>query len=56
MIIREKEPVNLEMPFGSLDGFITPTERFYVRSHFPTPALDLKTWRLKNRRGRGEAV
>ena len=47
MIVREKDPVNLEMPFGSLDGFITPTERFYVRCHFPIPRIDEKTWRLK---------
>lgn len=46
MITREKEPANLEMPFGELDGQITPTERFYVRSHFPVPAVDLKSWRL----------
>jgi DMSO/TMAO reductase YedYZ molybdopterin-dependent catalytic subunit len=47
MIVREKQPVNLEMPFGTLDGFITPNERFYVRCHFPIPQIDAKTWRLK---------
>ncbi len=47
MIIREKEPANLEMPFGKLDGSITPNEQFYIRSHFPVPALDPKSWRLK---------
>ena len=47
MIIREKEPANLEMPFGTLDGFITPNERFYVRNHFPVPQIDLRDWRLK---------
>lgn len=47
MIIREKEPANLEMPFGLLDGFITPNEQFYIRSHFPVPDVDLATWRLK---------
>ena len=46
MIIREKEPANLEMPFGELDGFFTPNERFYIRSHFPVPEADLATWRL----------
>ena len=34
MIIREKEPANLEMPFGDLESFITPNDQFYVRSHF----------------------
>jgi len=47
MIIREKEPANLEMPFSSLDGFITPNERFYVRNHFPVPQIDVRGWRLK---------
>src|SRR5438105_2161242 len=47
MIIREKEPPNLEMPFGSLDGFITPNERFYVRNHFPVPRIDPRERRLK---------
>ena len=47
MIIREKEPVNLEMPFAILGGFITPAERFYVRCHFPIPAIDISSWKLK---------
>lgn len=47
MIIREKEPANLEMPFGTLDGFITPNDRFYIRSHFPVPQIDRSTWRLR---------
>lgn len=47
MIIREKEPANLEMPFGTLDGFVTPNEQFYVRSHFPVPQIAASKWRLK---------
>ncbi len=47
MIIREKEPANLEMPFGTLDDFITPNDRFYIRSHFPVPQIDRSTWRLR---------
>ncbi len=47
MIIREKEPPNLEMPFANLDGFITPNEQFYVRCHFPIPQIDARSWRLK---------
>ena len=47
MIVRGKEPVNLEMPFGSIDTFITPVGRFYVRCHHPIPKVDLRTWRLK---------
>lgn len=47
MIVREREPLNLEMPFGCLDGFITPVHRFFVRSHFSIPQIDPKAWRLK---------
>jgi DMSO/TMAO reductase YedYZ molybdopterin-dependent catalytic subunit len=47
LIVREQEPLNLEMPFSSLDGFITPNESFYVRCHFPIPELSAKDWRLR---------
>ncbi|MGA7808283.1 sulfite oxidase [Bradyrhizobium sp.] len=46
LIIRQKDPNNLEMPFDQLDDFITPTELFYIRSHFPTPELDPLSYRL----------
>jgi DMSO/TMAO reductase YedYZ molybdopterin-dependent catalytic subunit len=39
-IVRSEDPLNLEMPFETLDSFITPTESFYVRTHFPIPAID----------------
>jgi len=45
--VRSEEPLNLEMPFDKLDGFITPTESFYVRCHFPVPKIDQKNWRLR---------
>jgi DMSO/TMAO reductase YedYZ molybdopterin-dependent catalytic subunit len=47
LIVREQEPLNLEMPFSTLDGFITPNESFYVRCHFPVPEIAAKDWRLK---------
>lgn len=46
-IVRCEEPLNLEMPFENLDGFITPTEAFYVRTHFPIPKIDKSKWRLR---------
>ena len=39
LIIRQKEPNNLETPFDQIDSYLTPTELFYIRSHFPTPKL-----------------
>jgi DMSO/TMAO reductase YedYZ molybdopterin-dependent catalytic subunit len=47
LILREKEPENLEFPFSGLDTFITPNEKFYIRNHFATPQVDVKSWRLK---------
>ncbi|HEX4630342.1 MAG TPA: sulfite oxidase [Chthoniobacterales bacterium] len=47
LIVREERPLNLEMPFSSLDGFITPNESFYVRCHFPVPEISANDWRLK---------
>jgi DMSO/TMAO reductase YedYZ molybdopterin-dependent catalytic subunit len=47
LIVREENPLNLEMPFSSLDGFITPNESFYVRCHFPIPEISANDWRLK---------
>ncbi len=45
--MRGEDPLNLEMPFEKLDGFITPTKSFYVRTHFPIPKIDKKKWRLR---------
>ena len=46
LIIRQKDPNNLEMPFDQLGDFITPSELFYIRSHFPTPELDPAAYQL----------
>src|SRR6267143_2154309 len=46
-IVRSEDPLNLEMPFETLDGFITPTKLFYVRTHFPIPKIDRNKWRLR---------
>src|SRR3954447_13733620 len=47
LIIRQKEPRNLESPFDQIDSYLTPTELFYIRSHFPTPHLDRATYQLR---------
>src|SRR6266571_6397758 len=46
-IVRGESPLNLEMPFEQLEGFITPTELFYVRTHFPIPHIDRDAWWLR---------
>src|ERR1700760_4334069 len=47
LITRQKEPKNLESPFDPIDAYITPTELFYIRSHFPVPDLDRATFQLR---------
>jgi len=49
LIIRQKDPNNLEMPFDQLGDFITPSELFYIRSHFPTPEMNPVAYRLSIR-------
>jgi DMSO/TMAO reductase YedYZ molybdopterin-dependent catalytic subunit len=47
VIARRRYPDNLEFPFALLRDFLTPTEQFFVRTHFYVPKLDPKSWRLK---------
>ena len=47
LIVRSLRPPDYETPVALLDSFITPVERFYVRSHMPVPAVDAATWALK---------
>src|SRR6202047_1140605 len=47
LIIRQKEPTNLEMPFDQVDSYLTPTELFYIRSHFPAPRIDVTGYQLR---------
>ncbi|AMJ68075.1 sulfite oxidase [Hymenobacter sp. PAMC 26628] len=46
LITREKDPMNLELPFPTLEDRLVPNNRFYVRSHFPIPALEAASWQL----------
>src|SRR5207248_2320988 len=39
LTMRTYQPDNLEFPFQTLYSFIIPTDRFYVRSHFPAPNI-----------------
>jgi len=45
-IVRSESPLNLEMPFSTVDSFLTSTKSLYVRTHFPIPAIDRNAWRL----------
>lgn len=47
LIIRQKEPSNMETPLDQVDSYLTPTELFYIRSHFPAPGLQLASYQLR---------
>ena len=46
-IQRSQAPILLETPLAALDQPMTPNDLFYVRNHFPVPALQANTWRLR---------
>jgi DMSO/TMAO reductase YedYZ molybdopterin-dependent catalytic subunit len=46
LILRERDPDNLEYDFHALHGQLTPNESFFVRSHFPQPHIENNDWRL----------
>src|SRR5215831_4223304 len=45
-IVHGDAPLNVEMPFETVNTFITPTESFYIRTHFPIPKIDRDAWWL----------
>ena len=46
LVVHQAESLNCETPLAGLGGDVTPTARFYRRSHFPIPVLDPAAWRL----------
>ena len=47
LIPRIHEPANLEFSFSELRGAATPNQHFFVRNHFPEPAISQDKWRLQ---------
>jgi DMSO/TMAO reductase YedYZ molybdopterin-dependent catalytic subunit len=37
---------DFETRLCTLDGYLTPNDRFFIRSHSPTPRIDAAAWRL----------
>jgi DMSO/TMAO reductase YedYZ molybdopterin-dependent catalytic subunit len=46
MLIRSARPEDLEMTLAGFSDYITPVERFFVRTHVYTPRIDINGWRL----------
>src|SRR6266478_4659627 len=49
LIIRQKEPKNLEAPFDRIDSYLTPTELFYIRSPFTLSYEELRSFPCETR-------
>ena len=48
MTVLSEDPACYEAVLPSLDSWITPTERFFTRSHFSdVPQIDVKSWSLR---------
>jgi DMSO/TMAO reductase YedYZ molybdopterin-dependent catalytic subunit len=46
-IVRSKNPEDFEMPLDGFSTWITPSDRFFVRTHLYRPTIDANQWRLK---------
>ena len=46
MIVRSVRPEDLEMPLDGFATWITPVERFFVRSHMYVPTVEAASWKL----------
>src|SRR5690348_15122551 len=47
MIIRSARPEDFEMSLDGFNTWITPVERFFVRTHVYTPRVDAAQWQLR---------
>jgi len=46
MILRSHRPEDLEMPMDGFSSWLTPIDKFFVRTHLYVPKVDLASWRL----------
>ncbi len=42
-----EDGLNYATRWSAHPGYLTPTDRFYIRNHAPTPRIDASTWRLR---------
>lgn len=47
MLTQSARPEDLEMPLSGFADYITPIDRFFVRTHVTVPVVNLAAWRLK---------
>jgi len=49
LTVRSARPEDFEMPLEGFATWITPVDRFFVRTHLYNPAVDTAAWRLEVR-------
>jgi sulfite oxidase len=47
LIIRSHNPEDFEMPLDGFSTWITPNDRFFVRTHLYKPTVDVNQWKLR---------
>ena len=47
LTVLSQEPLVAGTPMSLLDGHVVPTNLFFIRNHFPVPAMDADQWSLK---------
>jgi DMSO/TMAO reductase YedYZ molybdopterin-dependent catalytic subunit len=47
MAILSRRPEDFETPLDAFQSYLTPLDRFFVRSHHYTPRVDLNEWKLE---------
>ncbi len=47
LLVRSRRPIDLETRLSDLTTWITPNDRFFVRSHFDAARVDPAEWRLR---------
>jgi DMSO/TMAO reductase YedYZ molybdopterin-dependent catalytic subunit len=46
-ITRSTSPLVVEFPFADAGGGMTPSDRFFIRNHFPVPDVDPHSWSVR---------
>ena len=46
-ITRSKSPLVVEFPFADCGEGMTPSDRFFIRHHFPVPDVDPQSWSVR---------
>lgn len=47
LAVLSREPLVAGAPMSALDNHSVPTDLFFIRNHFPAPAIDADRWTLK---------